>query len=206
MVKTLDPRLHPYTQNMIEPIDTQLFGTVHRAKKINSKVKGNRNELTLTKILTDWTGHEFVRVPMSGGLRWKDRSDICGDVISNDHDFDFPFSVETKHVKSLGLNLLVNTTALRTNSVIFTYFAQCERDAKATNKIPMLIVRENGMKKGSYYVCLLLQFGEVLKMSNYIKPVFTGGLLCGFDSEEFFKRVSVNTLKFIYDRKSSGSK
>jgi hypothetical protein len=185
----------------MEPIDTILFGTIHRPKKINSKVKGNRNELTLTKLLTDWTGSEFVRVPLSGGLRWSNRVNICGDVISVDPTFAFPFSVETKHVKNLGINLLNNTRALRTNSVIFTYFSQCERDAKAANKIPMLIVRENGMKAGSYYVCLSLQFEHVLKMSNYIQPVFTGGLLCGFDSEEFFRDVKLNTLIWIYGNK-----
>ena len=185
----------------MEPIDTELFGTVHRKQKINSKVKGNSNELAVTKILSDWTGHEFVRVPMSGGLRWKNRMDICGDVINADSDFDFPFSVETKHVKSLGLHLLENTKAIRNNSVIFTYFSQCERDAKATNKIPMLIIRENGMRKGSYYICLQLQFEHVLKMSNYIKPLFTGGLLCGFDSEEFFENVSLDILKWVYGNK-----
>ena len=105
----------------MEPIDTTLFGTVHRTKKINSKIKGNRSELVVTKLLTEWTGHEFVRVPQSGGLRWKDRSDICGDVINNDRDFDFPFSIEAKSYKNVGLASEM-PQELRKNSVIYTFF------------------------------------------------------------------------------------
>jgi hypothetical protein len=187
----------------MQPVDTELFGTVHRAKKINSKVKGNKNELILTKILTDWVGTEFTRVPMSGGLRWANRMDICGDVINTNPKFDFPFSVETKHIANLGLKL--SHPELRKNSVVYTHFEQCKRDAEAAGKIPFLIIRQNGMRAGCYYIFLSLKLSRLMKMANYIKPVFEGDLI-GFKSEDFFKLVSFETLKWIYDRKSSGSK
>jgi len=182
----------------MEPIDTELFGTVHRPKKINSKVKGNRNELEVTKLLQDWTGHEFTRVPMSGGLRWKNRMDICGDVINVDPSFKFPFSVEAKSYKNLGLPHNDNT--LRSNSIIYSFFDQCERDAEASGKVPLLIVRENKMPKNQHYIFLDFNFEQGMKIENYISPKYYGTSLslCGYPSKEFFKSVSFETLKFIY--------
>lgn len=132
------------------PIDSELFGTVHKAKKINSKVKGNRNELIVTKVLQEWTGHEFVRVPASGGLRWQNRMNVCGDVISTDPDFDFIFSIETKAIKNLGLEDSWDIN-LRKNSKIYGYWDQCKRDAEVAGKIPFLIIRHNNMKRGAYW-------------------------------------------------------
>jgi hypothetical protein len=180
----------------MQPIDSELFGTVHRTKKINSKVKGNRNELEVTKLLQQWTGHEFTRVPMSGGLRWKNRMDICGDVINVDPGFIFPFSVEAKSYKNLGLPDEF-PHALRKNSVIYTFFTQCMKDALAANKIPFLIVRENQMPKDQHYIFLSLRFSQLIKICNYIEPIYDGEL-CGFRSKDFFKKVSLETLKFVY--------
>lgn len=192
----------------MKAIDEELFGITHRKQRINSKRKGNANELTLTKVLTAWTNEEWVRIPGSGNIRWQNRMNVCGDLICTNNDFDFPFSIETKHVKSLGLDPETRYT-LRVNSVIFTYYAQCERDAKVVNKIPLLIIRENGMGKNCYYVFLSLHFDQLMKISNYTKAVLAShnpNTIWGFKSEEFFKKVSLETLKFIYDRKSSSSK
>lgn len=185
-------------------IDEELFGITHRKQKINSKVKGNRSELVVTKLLTEWTGHEFVRVPQSGGLRWANRADVCGDVINNDHNFDFPFSIEAKSYKNVGLASEM-PSELRKNSIIYTFFEQCKRDAKAAGKIPLLIVRQNGMPTGQYYIFLHMTLMQIMKIYNYIHPKYEGELL-GFKSKEFFEKVSLETLKFVYDRKSSGSK
>ena len=184
----------------MKAIDSELFGVVHTAKRINSKVKGNRNELAVTKILSDWTGHEFVRVPMSGGLRWANRTDICGDVINVDKDFFFPFSVETKAVANLGLHVLPGTRAIRTNSIVFTYFTQCERDAKAAGKIPFLIIRQNNMRSGLYWIFLDLSVEQHMKLSNYLDPTFYGGKLIGYKSFDFFELVSFKTLLWIYGK------
>lgn len=188
----------------MEPIDTELFGTVHRAQKINSKIKGNRSELVVTKLLMGWTGHEFARVPQSGGLGWKYRMDICGDVINVDPTFYFPFSVEAKSYKNVGL-ASEEPSDLRKNSIIYTFFEQCKRDADAAGKIPFLIVRQNEMPKDQYYIFLHMTLMQIMKMYNYIHPKYEGDLL-GFRSKEFFEKVSLEILKWIYDRKSSSSK
>jgi hypothetical protein len=182
----------------MKQIDEELFGVVHRKQKINSKVKGNRNELAVAKLLTDWTGHEFVRVPMSGGLRWANRVNICGDLISADPTFYFPFSVETKHVKNVGI--IPYKCTLRINSIIYTYFAQCQRDAAAVNKHPFLIIRQNGMQIDCYYIFLNLTFIQTMKIYNYITPKYEGKLF-GFESAKFFNSITYETLKWIYDGK-----
>jgi hypothetical protein len=187
----------------MEPIDTQLFGTVHRKQKINSKRKGNINELTATKVLTEWVGTEFVRVPRSGGIRWKNRADVCGDVINNDPSFKFPFSVETKHVKNLGIN--PDKLDLRRNSVIYRYWAQCNRDACAANKTPILMIRDNGMKTGTYYIFIYLSYKQAFMLAP-LNIYVQGFRVCemafgifGYKSEDFFKSVSYETLKNIYN-------
>jgi hypothetical protein len=178
-------RLH-----LMEAIDTALFGTVHHKQSINQKRKGNRNEALVAKILSDWTKHEFCRVPMSGGLRWKNRMDICGDVINTDPEFKFIFSVETKAVKGFSFHK---------NSKIHTYFDQAQRDADASGKLPFLIVRHNYLKEGSYYIFLRLNFEQFLKINNYIAPQVVMEDLYGFLSITFFKTVSYEILKWIYN-------
>ena len=185
----------------MEPIDTELFGIVHRPKKINSKVKGNSNELNVAHLISAWTGKEFVRVPMSGGLRWGKRIDICGDIINVDRNFDFPFSIETKHVKNLGIQ---DKNILRKNSVIYTYFNQCHRDADASGKRPFLMVRQNNMPKDSYYIFLSLNFEILMKIKNYTQPIIfipegrEKQFVWGFKSEYFFKEITLEQLKFVY--------
>jgi hypothetical protein len=158
-------------------VEEELFGIKKRTQAINSKRKGNVNEARLTKILFDWTGHEFARVPRSGGLRWKNRMDICGDVINTDSDFDFPFSIETKHVASLGLKL--DQPVLRSNSVVFTYWTQCNRDAEATKKIPIMMLKYNGMPSDMYYVFIQLTKDQLYEMNKILHPMWVQARECG---------------------------
>ena len=124
-----------------------------KALPINSKQKGNRNELEVCKWLSAWTGVEFVRVPMSGGLRWKNtiRMNICGDVVCTDYTFEFPFSIETKHYRSISFDTTSHRT-LRKDSMVETLFEQCRRDAGRDGKFPMLMLRVNRMPKQEWVV------------------------------------------------------
>jgi hypothetical protein len=160
---------------------------------INSKVKGNRNELILSKSLQEWTGVEFVRVPMSGGLRWKNLENICGDVICTDKEFHFPFIIETKHWKTY-----TTSERLRKNSVIYSIWRQVKSDAdrhlNATNeiKVPLLFIRKNGMPKNVWHVVLS---DEYFNLTKFEKPMFSGGNLHGFLSTYIF---SIDYSKFLH--------
>lgn len=165
---------------------------------VNSKNKGDCNEREAARALTEWTGYEFVRIPLSGGLGWDNRVNVCGDLISTDPEFDFPFSVETKHYRSLGLKKGVHL--LRSNSVVFTFMAQCKRDAETAGKNPFLMLRENGMKQGTWYIFLPVNFSQQLTFNNYLAIRFMDkdGTIAGFPSESFFKNINFETLKWIY--------
>jgi hypothetical protein len=187
--------------NSSPSVEHELFGITKHTQAINSKRKGNKNELDVTKVLAEWTGHEFTRVPQSGGLRWANRVNICGDVISADPSFDFPFSVETKHVKSLGLEK--SKPFLRKNSVVYTYMAQCKRDAAEVGKKPFLMLRENGMPANTYYIFLPCDLNKRVSLFNTglgIVAQFMGqdGEVIGFKSELFFKQVPYEIFKPMY--------
>lgn len=136
-------------------IRQDVMGDSGRAPSINSKQKGNHNERELCKWLSEWAGAEFVRVPMSGGLRWKNtiRMNICGDVICTDQSFQFPFSVETKHYKNISFHS-TKESKLRKGSIVDRLFKQCSRDAKRDEKIPFLVLRVNGMPKQEWVIVM----------------------------------------------------
>lgn len=117
------------------------LGEPEAKKKVNSKVKGNRNELEVAKALTKWTGVEFRRVPMSGAIHvpldW-----LNGDVFCVDKHFNFPWSVETKHYDRLYPKMKRD------------FWIQACTDAARINKRPMLMYRENNWPAGTWKVQL----------------------------------------------------
>jgi len=176
-----------------------LFG-LKGSQSINSKRKGDKNELNLAKLLAEWTGKTFHRVPKSGGLRWKDNANVVGDLCCEDNSFDFAFSVETKHVASLGLNGPI----LRKNAKIFTYFAQCERDASrlGRGKLPILIIRENGMPKNEYWV--FLRVGSTMfntfKNKLVVNYVSKDTDLIGFKLSQLMKYPYAQFITFYHEQ------
>lgn len=158
---------------------SDIFGvTENNGTSINSKLKGNRNEVVLAKLLSQWTGHEFQRIPQSGGLRWRNSMNICGDVLCTDNTFNFPFSVETKHLKNFELN-----QSLRKNSIIYRIFKQARDDAKRSNKIPVVFIRKNNMQSKNFIVIFELSiFNEIP-----VNPLLYGENLIGFDSQDIFR-------------------
>lgn len=153
-------------------IATDIFGLTIGPPRINSKDKGNRNELALAKQLSSWTGEQFNRVPSSGGLRWQDASLIAGDVVAPVRS-SFPFSVETKHLKSLHV-----TKNLRANSEVFTIWEQARSDANRVHRLPLAFIRKNDMPAGSYYV--FLSAGDFkLDWLDTVPRVCTGTTVAG---------------------------
>lgn len=167
----------------MKSIEEDLFGG-RKKQPINQKQKGNRNELVVAKLLSEWTGSEFTRVPMSGGLRWKNAVNICGDVVSTDPSFDFPFSVETKHIKYLGIDWkdLNQGYQLRKNSVLYRYFEQASRDAERAGKKPLLIIRQNDMPEKEYFLIFRLEglFSAVMLNSGGATQILFGDNIAGF--------------------------
>lgn len=114
--------------------------------KVNGKAKGNKAELMAAKFFQAWTGAEFNRTPMSGGLRWLDASRIAGDLVAPS-GFDFPFCVEVKSYAVAEVK-----EKLRENTIISKFWAQASKDADRAGKLPILLVRSNGMPVGQFTV------------------------------------------------------
>lgn len=167
---------------ILNNIGNDIFGDSTRRKSINSREKGCKNELVLSKVLEKWTGQQFSRTPSSGGLRWFDAPDVVGDVVCCNRKFYFPFAVETKHYKSVFV-----TGKLRENSLIYTFWAQAERDAIRANKHPLLFVRSNKMPVGEYYTFFSLKLAEALCKEFALATQFHGNGIEGCMASDFFK-------------------
>ncbi len=161
----------------IRTIETDVFGYEVQENPINSKKKGDKNERTAAKWLSEWTGVPFTRVPRSGGLRWKNTANVCGDVVCEDQDFKFPFVVETKHLKRITF-----TKYLRGNSRIYSIFEQVKEDAQRADKLPLMILRKDGMPAGTYVVFFTFTLSGVVE-------VCSGGSLYGYNSQEILSNV-----------------
>lgn len=181
-------------------IHEDLFGRNKKAS-INSDTKGKANERVACKdFLLPWTGQEFGRVPNSGGLKgWNDPY-FCGDVVCKNREFDFPFTIETKHRKDIRI-----TYSLRANSYIFTVMRQCLKDCERSGKDPMLLMRPNGMRVGNYIVYVQAQLSLIPKKSyGYAKDV---GWIFGYHSSDLlifgyedFLELYKNTLLLSHDK------
>lgn len=129
--------------------------------RINSKAKGSKNERDICKWWKEWTGYDFGRVPSSGGLRWSRTTDTTGDIICTDqkHFLRFPFSIECKNYKEINFEhiLLGNK-----NAKIAQFWQQAVEDAQRGNKIPILMMRYNGMKKNEYFFAVESVQGRII--------------------------------------------
>lgn len=182
-------------------IEHDLFGTNPRKKGINSKKKGNANELECAKFLKEWTGLEFNRVPQSGGLRWKNSEGVTGDLVCEDRTF--PFSVETKHYKKI-----VFKPKLPATSFVFKVWDQAQQDADRANKHPLVILRQNGMPKGEYMVYLdsniVCKYLEKLAGQEMLKAMLKGTELdTNLDRFDHISSGHTKDLKFIVGYKST---
>lgn len=177
-------------------IEEDIFGSKY-TQAINSKQKGNNNERVVCKVLTRWTGTEFVRIPMSGGLRWQNVMNICGDVLSTDPSFDFPYVIETKDLTNIHI-----TSQLRKNSLIYTIWKQVKRDSLRAERLPILMLRKTGERPREKYT-IFLEAIEGLITFMYDKEVviISGGLsdgIIGVDSINLFKNVDYRSFNKHY--------
>lgn len=124
------------------------------AKKINSRRKGNKAENVAAKVLETWTKKKFARTPSSGGLAWK-HSMAKGDIVCTTEGHYFPFCMEIKSYRDLGFEkLLLDVKKVK----ILEFWEQVIRDAKICNKVPMLMMRYNGMPRTTFFMVITTKY------------------------------------------------
>jgi len=121
----------------------------------NVKKKSGNHERSVAKLFEDWSGYEFARTPQSGGLHWR-KAHTSGDIvcIDNQHGLKFPFSIECKFYEELLLLPLIQGLIGKKSNKILEFWVQSDRDARNVNKIPLVFMRKNGMKKGLNFVMM----------------------------------------------------
>lgn len=140
---------------------------------VNGKQKGSRFERVICKWFTEWTGYEFNRVPASGGLRWKNAENITSDVACTDrkHSRKFCFSIECKSYKELNFEHIILE---KKSCKILKFWDQVCNDAKRSGKLPILIMKYNGMNRGEAFVMIDNQvYQECIlpQITNLTKPL-----------------------------------
>lgn len=115
--------------------------------KVNSRNKGSKGERVAAKVLADWTGKTFSRVPSSGGLNWH-TSNSTGDIICTTEGHYFPFSVEVKLRDQLNFDHLLYLE----KPEILKFWEQSLRDAKRVNKCPLVMMRYDRLPKNFFFI------------------------------------------------------
>lgn len=151
-------------------IESDCFGEVPTRNNINSKKKGNGNERNACKSMREWVGQKFCRVPQSGAIRRVNVEGVVADIMpdTTDESFVWSYVVETKALKKLTVPRI-----LPNNAKLFTIWNQCITDARRAVKIPIALLRSNGMSAGEYYLVLEASLGGRL-LALAVPPLFSG--------------------------------
>lgn len=157
---------------------------------INSRNKGSRAERNVAKLFEAWTGRTFAKTPSSGGLQWK-TTNSKGDIVCTKEGHFFPFCIEVKFHSDIRFEHFMLDFKGKKSNQIHDWWAQCSRDAKIAKKVPMLLMRYNGMPADLYFVVFDEAFArECLGLHNYkrVMDIRSGNLqLTILRSDEFFK-------------------
>jgi hypothetical protein len=183
---------------------------------INSRSKGARNERLIADLFTKWTGRKFAKTPASGGLQWKS-SFSKGDIVCTKEGHYFPFCIEAKSYAKIDFSHLL-TPGIK-NVDILTFWDQCSRDAKLCNKIPLLLMRYNGLPKGFYFLVTTQEYArsihrflpkdmKSLRYEDYSKPDCPPLMI--LRSTDFFKtnykEIKAHAKSFIKKEIKDGNK
>ncbi len=164
---------------------------------INSRKKGSKNERDICKWWERWTGFDFDRVPASGGLRWGRTTDTAGDIICSDkkHFLRFPFSIECKAHKEINFEHLLLGNK---KNKVREFWEQATSDSDRAGKLPILMMRYNGMKGGEYFILLPEGLSNFLKENHrelWFMDIHTDELrACVFMASQVINYVDYSTV------------
>jgi hypothetical protein len=155
--------------------------------KINSRKKGKRGEKIARIALKSWTNLEFAGVPASGGLRWKKAENISGDIVCTDALHRFDFSIEVKNYSDINFEHLLMPQVK--SKITHEFWPQCVEDSIRAKKLPLLMMRYDGMKKEFFII--VIRYSEFKKIKSLMPiakhPYFKLGKLIFMDSNLLFK-------------------
>lgn len=116
----------------------------------NSKRKGNKFELKVSKYFTQWTKYKFGRTPGSGSFH--QNRDLASDIqcIDEKHAHRCKVSVECKSYKTINFEHLL-LSAQRKKCDILRFWGQAQEDGQRSKKVPILCMRYNSMPAEEFF-------------------------------------------------------
>lgn len=162
---------------------------------INSRSKGMRGEKQAIGFMEAWTPYEFKRTPGSGGLRGHVTDYTVGDIVMVTPNKICPFTIEVKNYKEINFeHLLMNV-----NSKVDEFWQQAADDAKRGQKLPLLLLRYNGLPKEFFFVVLYIKHAKIIFRSKP-KSLLYGKLLITNTDELIktnYKKIEPKLLKLL---------
>lgn len=105
-----------------------------------SRNKGAGYERKVAKLMTDWWGGQFSRVPASGGLNWGSDQRVAGDIVPPPES-EFPFVIECKKQEGWTFDhIALDISAPR------EWWSQVVMDSRRVSRVPLLIFSRNHAK------------------------------------------------------------
>jgi Holliday junction resolvase len=107
-----------------------------------SKTKGANYERKIAKRFEEWTGVEWVRVPMSGGFHKNKQTadDFRGDIVPASRQRRSRIHIEAKDQKTWSLP---------------SWLRQAQADTAQNGRIPLVVFHRHGTSED--YICLKLE-------------------------------------------------
>lgn len=122
--------------------------------------KGNRGQRAAISVIKKWTHKKFKSSAQYGGGGYN-MDPHKGDVLCDTEGHYFPFTVEVKFYKEINFCQLLQPNLK--NVLILDFWAQCLGDAKRCKKIPMLMMRFNGLPKDFFFVVIDQHFLSLIE-------------------------------------------
>lgn len=114
----------------------------------NSKRKGSKFELKVSKWFTEFSGYKFQRVPYSGANH--QNRDLASDIMCSDerHAHRCKISIECKSYQDIRFeHILLGNKGCK----IVKFWKQASSDANRAKKIPILVMRYNSMPSTEFF-------------------------------------------------------
>lgn len=149
---------------------------------INGRRKGGKAERVAAALFSTWTGYKFSKTPASGGLNWRS-AHVAGDIVCTEEGKFFPFCVEVKTYKEINFDHLLYLDKPK----ILTFWEQCIRDAQKAKKIPLLMMRYNGLPSNFFFCTMYVNHINLFKSQINLKRSLVFGDIIIFRSTALFK-------------------
>lgn len=126
---------------------------------INTRKKGNRAQKNVINVISKWANKKFKSSKQFGGPNWNHDPHV-GDILCDTEGHFFPFCIEVKFYEKIDFSHLLVPKIK--NIQILDFWKQCTDDARNTQKVPILMMRYNGLPKEFFFLVTTQEFAKMV--------------------------------------------